>query len=473
MFQEIEEIVERPRIKEIFVADNNEPILAMHYLETNRREFAEIRLEHETAILKGEPIARCAACHRPVKPRLHYKYRRRYFKHHGGDHNCPYKTSGSASQRQIDAMRYNGLKEGPDHIRLKELLRSSLQFDVTFNNIRVEERWWGATNPEKWKKPDVAADYLGQPIAFEIQLSTTFLNVMADRRKFYQENGALLVWIFKNVCHEEPRQFQDDIFFNNNSNIFVIDEETATISDQKLELTLRCHYLKPIISDSQITEKWQEELVTFSQLTIDQENQRIYFFDFAEEEKNLTTELQRAQDEDLMKRFLEYWSALGLHATGSEGMAGDWSAKWNKMVADFYRRGITLPADQPDYDLARFSCLTFSTYYGKSIGFAYFPSGDFIQVANYAYDNCKDLLWYFADLLQSTGHWRTIDNHYKVGNKKGKWDGKWDVINAIYRKNDPAYPQKRQFDALYAFIIPCSASTGSLEYAGEFRVYQT
>ncbi len=460
MSDDMEETVERPRIQQVFVIGSDEPLPASRYLETDRRTFAEIRLEHETAILSNNPIARCAACHRPVKPRRHYKYNRRYFKHHEGDGKCPYKTSGPASQRQIDAMRYNGQKEGPDHIRLKGLLASSIESDITFDNIRIEERWWGVADEEKWKKPDVAADYLGFPVAFEIQLSTTFLNVMADRRMFYQENGAILVWIFKDVHKEASRQFQDDIFYNNNSNIFVVDEETAMLSDENIELTLRCHYLKPVLQGCQIVEEWQEELVSFSKLTIDQENQRIYFFDFAEAEKKLKQDLQESADADLRERFLDYWSALGLYASGTDGITGEWPTKWNKMVADFKERGISLPADQPHYDLARFSCLTFSTYHAKSIGFAY-KSENFLQVANYAFDNCKDLLWYFGDLLERTGNYRNINEQDKKSREKklsqGKkhkgWDIKWPIVKAVYRESDPTYPQKRNFDDLYSFIF--------------------
>lgn len=455
---EEEAIVERPRIKHVFVSGSDEPVPAFRYLETDRRGFSEIRLEHETAILDGKPIARCAACHQAVKPRRHYKYNRRYFKHHNGDGNCPYKTSGPASQRQIDAMRYNGQKEGPDHIRLKGLLASSLEYDVTFNNIRVEERWWGVTDQEKWKKPDVAADYLGDPVAFEIQLSTTFLNVMADRRKFYQENGALLVWIFKEVYKEEQRQFQDDIFYNNNSNLFVIDDETARISQEKLELILRCHYKAPVSSGEGIQEEWREELVGFSQLTIDLKNQRVFFFDFAEAYQKAKLGLQSAADENLRERFLSYWSALGLYATGSEGMSGNWSAMWNKMVIDFEKRRITLPYDRPNYDLARFSCLTLSTNCGECIGFKRYT---FLQVANYAYDNCKDLLWYFGNLLQRTGHWRIIieqdkaagERKLKTGKAHVGWDAKWPVVRAAYRDNEPDYPQERTFDGLFSFLF--------------------
>jgi hypothetical protein len=55
--------------------------------------------------------------------------------------------------------------------------------------------WKGAISGE-WRKPDVRATYNDVNIAFEIQLSTTYLDVIVGRRQFYLEQGGLLFWIF-------------------------------------------------------------------------------------------------------------------------------------------------------------------------------------------------------------------------------------------------------------------------------------
>jgi hypothetical protein len=458
------DVAESLTIEEVFVSGEDDPVPVSKYFNTDRRGFSEMRIEHETAYLDGVPILRCAACHQAVVPRRrkHHDTQLRFFKHRDkkSDVNCPYRTSGEASQRQIDAMRYNGQKEGRDHIRLKGYVQLSVLADPSFSDPKVESRWWGETNPEKWKKPDVSAAHGELRVAFEIQLSTTFVSVMADRRKFYLENNGLLVWIFKNVHKEEVRQFQDDILYNNNSNIFVVDEETVQRSEERKDLVLRCHYLEPVLLETVIVERWREKLVSFSELKIDQANQRIYYFDFKSTEAVLRKELQAAEDEDLRKRFTEYWSVLGLDATGSAGRTGDWPAKWQQMIKDFRRRGIQIPEESPDYDLARFSCLTLSVYHGKCVGLRHIP-GTLLQAANYAWDSCKDLLWYFGDLLRKTGHWSIINKQDSASAEKKKaqkkphagWEDKWPVIQAIYRNNDPKYLQKRNFDLLYYFLI--------------------
>jgi hypothetical protein len=456
MQEETYEVVEDPTIEEVFASGSDEPIPVAKYLDANRREFSEIRQEHETAYLIHDPILRCAACHQVVVPRRHYESYRRYFKHRDGDGNCLYKTKGKASQRQIDAMRYNGQKEGLDHINLKGIVEHSLRQDSSFSKISVEDRWWGSNDERKWKKPDVAADHDGLRVAFEIQLSTTFLSVMAARRLFYLENGGLLVWIFKTVHKEEVRQFQDDIFYNNNSNIFVVDDETARLSEENRELTLRCHYVEPVIFEGRIVEEWREVLIPFSKLTRDRQNQRVYFFDFKEEEAKLKKDLQEAEDADLRRRFTEYWANLGLYAFDGPGRHGDWPAKWARIEADFAKREIPLL----DRDLARFSCVVLSIYYGKCVGLKHVP-GTLLQAANYVYDSCKDLLWYFGDLLERTGHYRQINEQDKAsadkkrasGKEHNGWDKKWQIVTAVYRNNDPSYPQKRQLDGLYDFLM--------------------
>ncbi len=88
-------------------------------------------------------------------------------------------------------------KESPAHIRLKEIVKESLENAPNFSEVAVEKVWRGMDR-SKWRKPDVQALWKGTTrIAFEIQLSTTFLHVIAERRLFYRDEGALLCWIFK------------------------------------------------------------------------------------------------------------------------------------------------------------------------------------------------------------------------------------------------------------------------------------
>ncbi|MEG9134434.1 DUF6035 family protein, partial [Acinetobacter baumannii] len=74
-------------------------------------------------------------------------------------------------------------------------IENSLKVDKDFDNIRVESVC-KSIDLSEWRKPDVSALYLNKLIVFEGQLSTTFLNVIIDRKVFYQDNNACLIWIF-------------------------------------------------------------------------------------------------------------------------------------------------------------------------------------------------------------------------------------------------------------------------------------
>ena len=61
----------------------------------------------------------------------------------------------------------------------------------------------------EWRKPDVKALYGDKFIAFEIQLSTTFLSVIVERREFYLKNNALIFWIFNEFDPKNTKMTQD------------------------------------------------------------------------------------------------------------------------------------------------------------------------------------------------------------------------------------------------------------------------
>lgn len=72
--------------------------------------------------------------------------------------------------------------------------------------------------------------YEDSPIYFEAQLSTTFLRVMVERRDFYLRNGGTLYWIFRDFMPESRRLLHDDVFYTNNRNIFIVNDEALHAS---------------------------------------------------------------------------------------------------------------------------------------------------------------------------------------------------------------------------------------------------
>jgi hypothetical protein len=80
-------------------------------------------------------------------------------------------------------MSLSFVKESFLHRQMKQWIVDSLYASGDFADIRQESRWQGTITGE-WRKPDVSAIYRSISIAFKVQLSTTFLDIIAERRFF-------------------------------------------------------------------------------------------------------------------------------------------------------------------------------------------------------------------------------------------------------------------------------------------------
>ena len=169
-------------------------------------------------IENGTPIYLCSSCLKPIYLRSNPEKTGQYFVHRDVDENCPKLEARGANEDQIRAVRYNGAKESLAHIETKELLFECLKADQKFSNEIKESNWYSESDGRKFRRPDVQAIYdTGTTeirIAFEIQLSATFLSEIVQRREFYRKEGALLVWVFRNFVEHDPRLTQPRYFLS-------------------------------------------------------------------------------------------------------------------------------------------------------------------------------------------------------------------------------------------------------------------
>lgn len=205
---------------------------------------------------------------------------------------CPFKHIKQLSAQEKTALKYQIAKETQQHKLLKENIYKSLQVDKTFSDIYIEQVR-KSIDLKQWRRPDVSALYQKQLVVFEGQLSTTFLNVIIDRKIFYQDNKACLLWIFN---HFEPtekakKQSMQDIYYNNNANAFVVNDSTVAQSIIGKVFVLECHYLKPEILNNQIINKWNTEFIEFQNLVHNESTKQIYYFDYESAYRELKQKL--------------------------------------------------------------------------------------------------------------------------------------------------------------------------------------
>lgn len=288
-------------IKAVLNKETGVEIIADAFFKKNEGEIFSYRRKLQEAI-KGirSPLFVCYICGQKIKISGGISTNKIiHFSHFKDSDDCPLKTDSKIDKKDLLRAKYNGAKESPLHKKTKNLIRDFLLLDTKVHRnvsfVATEKVQKSKVNYLKWKKPDVTSVYKGLDLVFEIQLSTTFLSVIVDREHFYKENNTYIIWVFKNFKLEKFKQrFTDkDIFYSNNRNAFVLDDEAINLSKEKEELVLLCYWQKPEIVNDIIELFWHEAYVSLDELTFDSKNYKVYYFDFLKEEEKVKKSLDK------------------------------------------------------------------------------------------------------------------------------------------------------------------------------------
>ena len=423
-----------PEIGEVINLDTGEILPSAVVIGSDYDRLEKLRMDLAEVNASGEALYACPICMVGVYLSCRRKDEKRFFfKHRTENGNCPAITRGELTKEEIQARKYNAAKESRAHIRLKEIIRESLTHDANFSEIAVEKVWKGMDRSQ-WRKPDVQALWKGSVrIAFEIQLSTTFLHVIAERRLFYRQEGGLLCWIFKSFDKHEARMTQDDIFHNNNQNLFLASEDTLNATIASKALMLDCHWIEPVAINGNVQEVWQQQLASFSQLNLDVNGQRVYLYDCDGLKAQRT---QAAIDEALKQRFFVWWC---------DSKRSSLDPVWAEFKEAFRKRGIHFP--EYSNDVLGLLHALYTAREGRVMGWKHTK---FISAAHTVANNYKQVIRAFRaallvydrrGLLESEDH-----------------DGKWAKRVAGYKEkltvNDADYQREEQYDGLIAFLFP-------------------
>lgn len=199
-----------------------------------------------------------------------------HFRHKGdAPEDCPFEEGQTLSEEQIRVLKYKGLQESLLHDKLKCFI--ALVLEKQGYRVSIEKTL--RINPKQSRRPDVLAINLTnqRSIVFEIQMSTTFLNVVVGRMTDYSSINHSVVWIFHKF---EPEVYttKDTYQFQNN-NVFILDDEMMHLSLKNNMLTLMAHYLEyEDIGESSPKSEWKNKIVTLDDLIFDSK-EGVYYFD--------------------------------------------------------------------------------------------------------------------------------------------------------------------------------------------------
>jgi hypothetical protein len=381
-----------------------------------------------------------------------------YFRHRSEDGSCPAVTHSGLTEAEIRAVKYRGAQESRAHLRTKDLLVRSLAADPSFADVRVEATWRASEGLMGLWRPDVSARHGDLRTAFEVQLSTTFLDVVLGRKRFYRQEGAALVWVLPSFDPGHRRMTTDDILFGNNSNILVVDEATAAASVAASQLIVRVWHRQPRIDGEHIVDDWMERLVAWSDLLIDVDLQTICAFDFNAAERAAIVTLSRLRGQ---RRAVEEtrWRAAGEAAerdlrahifawARGEDFVVDPVAfhhRWAELNYDLVAYGADLPG--PGIDLRipiRMVNVIETAKAGKPVGFRY---DTLVEVAHHLFHQRPELLKGYGFLLRAYHH------HHLLAEQdvSGKWSGKVAVHRNAMRR-DPRFQLAEDEQRLFDFL---------------------
>ncbi|NDV24734.1 DUF6035 family protein [Desulfovibrio sp. JC022] len=287
---------EDPEVKIVLNARTGKEYTAQEAIGCNVHRAMELR--HNLAEIiekKLRPLYICPLCGYELRLNCMETGQRFYFQHTHHKDNCPQMNTQKWSREDILTAKYCGKRESEPHKQLKADLSSILTKDSSFSTIDIEKVVKGI-DPTTWRKPDIRANFKNKfNIAFEIQLSTTFLDVVIGRKEFYKKKGDLLVWIFDIFTLNSARMMKLDTFHINNLNALVLDKETLVISRIKNKLHLKCIWVEPSIINNELCHTQKTAIIPFDQFQMSIPSQTIFHYDYKSHFEKAQKELSETQ----------------------------------------------------------------------------------------------------------------------------------------------------------------------------------
>lgn len=303
-----------------------------------------------------------------------------HFRHLAPNSKCSIIDGHILPGNVLRAIKFHGQQESRAHAELKWHLLFLIHQDGRFKNAKVEE-WQRDEETGEKRRPDILAEFEGQTVAFEIQISTESVTTIIKRQQFYKKKGWILAWIFQEYNFNSPRVSDLDIVNSANWNALSLNEAALCKSTETGKLYLKCTYLEDMVTNKNaVATEVRTAMVNFSELTLDFTNGRLYYFDY-EKNKRECDELKKEY------RLAAFEAKLDI----DDLRRGD-NHKVSKLIKEIY--GIDQSGNR---NLIPQLSALFTAKRGTPVGWNY---KKIVQVFHVIFDNYKPLLFIFLCALE-------------------------------------------------------------------------
>lgn len=430
--------------------DTGEQVKSSNIFSLPEKEIFDLRRKLKSNLIRAlknneDPTGlACALCYQPVHI-IGNESQKMYFRHGIESGSCPIKTGAKHSQEEIRCMKYNGAKESPLHKELKHHIANALERDSLFSNTYIEKTVRATGLSKEYRRPDVSTTLGNKKVVFEIQLSTTFLDVVISREEFYQEEKIFILWVFNGFTDDGKRFTEKDVYYANKCNAFIISDETKVLTRETGKLHLVCHYKEPYLNESDIAYRWKNKIVTFEDLSFDTETYKVYYFNY---DTVLTKLRELLEFKWIRDDFQKFWIEKDTLFTVAEESSK--SQQWGYIFIDLelvdkdqFRDGYL------SRELQQILKALYALKLNQPIGYRY-KSNPWLQISNVVMNTRHEFAGIYGHALNVYG---LIDDVI-AADKKMTFRNKYKEIKNGIKQGAPEYQQNIKFRDLFKALFP-------------------
>lgn len=216
--------------------------------DINKKIISTLRNDEVFSDVNGTHILLCPYCEKPVRviyqKSVKYPYICHRFDHDAGRCISEDKDKEAESQLIIRARKYEGREIGYLHKQVVSRIVDIIKSCDSYELIRSSEtkRVYHIDGQGSYRIPDIYFSHGDLKIAIEVQNSPEWVKVIAERSRFYFENGIYLIWIFTKNSLINNSVSSLDISSHQSFNTFVFDDDCYSKSRDVKKLILLCKY---------------------------------------------------------------------------------------------------------------------------------------------------------------------------------------------------------------------------------------